>query len=72
MKAVELIGDVDEQHHLAVQVPKDVQLGLKTDSVVRLHKLATLHGSAVRRRLGAINEQQLMQVRTRLVELIGR
>ena len=44
---------------------------LKTKSVLRLHKLATIHASALVRRLGIVSSQSSAEVRAKLRTLLG-
>jgi mRNA interferase MazF len=43
---------------------------LKTKSVLRLHKLATIHRAAIVRRLGQLPPPDVLQVNERLAELL--
>jgi mRNA interferase MazF len=43
---------------------------LKTISVLRLHKLATIHSASIVRFLGALNDDQKSQVNTKLRNLL--
>lgn len=47
-----------------------VSTGLKSPSVIRLHKLATIHGSRVRRFLGVSAPALLTEIRGRLKDLL--
>lgn len=44
--------------------------GLKSTSVIRLHKLATIHSSRVRRHLGASTPELLIDIRSRLKDFL--
>ena len=44
---------------------------LRTTSVLRLHKLATIHGRNIVRRLGILSHATASEVDSRLLELLG-
>ncbi|MBI1814912.1 MAG: type II toxin-antitoxin system PemK/MazF family toxin [Deltaproteobacteria bacterium] len=53
------------------QLDEHGQTGLKVTSVLRLHKLATIHVAAVRRRLGRLSARSMDQARAKLRSLVG-
>ena len=53
------------------QNSKDASTGLKVISVLRLHKLATIHSSIFQRRLGELAPETLEQVDSRLRILLS-
>ncbi len=52
------------------QLEEHGQTGLKVTSVLRLHKLATIHVTSIRRRLGRLSIPLLDQARGRLRSLL--
>ena len=50
--------------------PEHSSTGLKSASVVRLHKLATIHVTSLRRRLGEISAEAQQDVDARLKDLL--
>ena len=51
--------------------PEFRSTNLKTASVLRLHKLATIHGSMIVRRLGDLPQAQRTMVATKLRDLLA-
>src|SRR6266567_2853112 len=51
--------------------PEHASTGLKAVSVLRLHKLATIHQSDIRRRLGAVSPTVWAEVEAKLRLLLG-
>lgn len=52
------------------QSPEFTSCGLKVTSVLRLHKLATIHSSSVQRVLGSLSAATLSEVESRLRTLL--
>lgn len=52
-------------------LPEHASTKLKTVSVLRLHKLATIHGRNLVRRLGTLSIQSMADVAARLRPLLG-
>lgn len=52
-------------------VPQHTSTNLKVRSVLRLHKIATIHVSALQRRLGEASLDTLDSVRKILVDMLG-
>lgn len=52
------------------QLAEHRQSGLKVTSVLRLHKLATIHVTTVRRRLGRLSTESMDQARAKLRSLL--
>jgi mRNA interferase MazF len=53
------------------QIGEHSHTGLKVTSLLRLHKLATIHVTAVRRRLGRLSTRCMDQARASLQSLLG-
>ena len=53
------------------QLSEHRQTGLKVTSVLRLHKLATIHVTTVQRRLGQLSGRSMDRVRVQLRSLLG-
>ncbi len=51
--------------------PEHVATRLKTASVLRLHKLATIHHRSVMRHLGVMSSGAWMQVQNKLRQMLG-
>ena len=58
--------DAQAEHLLRPDDPEFRRTGLKTASLVRLNRIATLHRSLVQRRLGHIGPQTLQAIGRRL------